>query len=363
MTNWDDFKLWYQHPAEQWVEALPVGCGRLGAMVFGNVQNDRIQFNEDTLWTGGPHEYHRKGAVKHLAKIRQLIFDGKQEQAEQLAFKHFMGNPKRQKAYQPCGDLLLYFPEHENVTHYHRELNLDTGIATTTYQVDNVTYTREVFASYPAQAIVIRLSANQPGQLTFNASLDSPHARLKYEVLEDAQIALTGKVARNPMAFEARLLTRVENGYIAAADDGIYIQEADAVTLILTAATNFKDFRKLTSDPTKRCNQTIRALQNKTFNDLLEEHLQDHQSLFRRIAIHLGDAINEPIGQRLANLPNREDPHLLALYFQYGRYLLIASSREGSQPANLQGIWNDQIEPPWDSKWTVNINTEMNYWP
>lgn len=363
MTNWNDFKLWYQQPAAQWVEALPVGCGRLGAMVFGDVQNEHIQFNEDTLWTGGPHEYHRKGAVKHLAKIRQLIFDGKQEQAEQLAFKQFMGNPKRQKAYQPCGDLNLSFPEHENITHYYRDLNLDTGIATTTYQVGNVTYTREVFASYPAQAIVIRLSTDQPGQLTFNASLHSPHARLKYEVLEDAQISLKGKVARNPMSFEARLLTRVENGYIAAADDGVYIQEADAVTLIVTAATNFKDFRKLTSDPTKRCDQTIRALQNKTFPELLEAHLQDHQSLFRRVAIHLGDAINEPIDQRLTKLPDREDPHLLALYFQYGRYLLIASSREGSQPANLQGIWNDQIEPPWDSKWTVNINTEMNYWP
>ena len=210
MTNWDNLKLWYDKPAQQWVEALPVGCGRLGAMVYGQIQNERIQFNEDTLWTGKPHEYHRKSAVKHLPQIRQLLFDGKQEQAEQLAFKYFMGNPKRQKAYQPCGDLLLSFPEHEQATNYYRDLNLDTGITTTTYQVNDVIYTREVFASYPAQAIVIRLSANKPGQLTFTASLDSPHARLKHQVLEDAQIALTGKVARNPMAFEARLLTRVK---------------------------------------------------------------------------------------------------------------------------------------------------------
>jgi len=363
MTDWDDLKLWYNKPAEQWVEALPVGCGRLGAMVFGKVQNERIQFNEDTLWTGGPHEYHRKSAVKQLDKIRQLLFDDKQEQAENHAFKYFMGNPKRQKAYQPCGDLYLFFPEHQNITNYHRELNLDTGIATTTYQVDGVTYTRETFASYPAQAIIVRLSANKPGQLTFTATLSSPHARVEHHVLEDAQVSLTGKVARYPMAFEARLFTRVNNGYIAAGDDALFIQEADTVTLILTVATNFQNFRKLDADPTKRCDQVIRTLQNKTYDDLLEEHLQDHQSLFRRVSLHLGNAIDEPLDQRLTNLPERDDPHLLALYYQYGRYLLIASSRTGSQPANLQGIWNDQLEPPWDSKWTVNINTEMNYWP
>ncbi|MGA1196284.1 MAG: glycoside hydrolase family 95 protein [Candidatus Latescibacterota bacterium] len=363
MTQWDNFKLWYTKPAEQWVEALPIGCGRLGAMVFGQVQNERIQFNEDTLWTGGPHDYHRKSAVKQLPQIRQLLFDGKQEQAEKLAFKYFMGNPKRQKAYQPCGNLRLSFADHEDITNYYRDLNLDTGIATTTYQVNDVIYTRQVFASNPAQAIVIHLSTNKPNQLTFTASLDSPHARIEHQVLEDEQISLTGKVARNPMAFEARLLTRVKNGYIAANEDALYIQDADAVTLILTAATNFKDFKKLTTDPTKRCSQTIRALQNKTFDSLLEEHLQDHQSLFRRMSIHLGNPIDEPTNQRLAKLPERSDPHLLALYFQYGRYLLIASSRAGSQPANLQGIWNDHLEPPWDSKWTVNINTEMNYWP
>jgi len=363
MTHWDNLKLWYQQPAEKWVEALPLGCGRLGAMVFGGVENERIQFNEDTLWSGGPHEYHRKGAVKYLSDIRQLIFDDKQERAERLAFKHFMGDPKRQKAYQPCGDLLLSFPDHRKFTDYYRELNLDTGIATTRYTSGGVTYTREVFASYPARAIVMRLTASKPGQLTFTASLDSPHSRLHHKVLEDAQLSLSGKVARNPMAFEARLVARIEDGQFAIAGNVLSVEGADAVSFLLTAATNFKSYRKLTEDPEKRCNQIIHKIKNRSFDYLLDAHLQDHQSLFRGVALTLADAIGEPTDQRLAKLPERNDPHLLVLYFQYGRYLLIASSRAGSQPANLQGIWNDQVEPPWDSKWTVNINTEMNYWP
>jgi alpha-L-fucosidase 2 len=363
MGNWDDLKLCYTQPARTWVEALPIGCGHLGAMVFGHVQNERIQFNADTLWTGGPHEYHRQGAVKYLPQIRQLLFAGKQDRAEKLAFTHFMGKPKRQKAYQPCGGVLLTFPDHQEVSAYGRDLDLDTGIATTTVEAGGVRFTREVFASYPAGAIVIRLSASSPGCITCVASLDSPHTHLKYSVLEDVQIALSGKVDRNPMTFEARLLARIDKGRIHGKNGHLYIHDADAVTLILTAATNFKTYRALTAKPAERCEKVIRAAQKKTYASLVAAHLHDHRSLFRRMAIHLGDPIDEPIDQRLFRLPDRKDPHLLALYFQYGRYLLIASSRKGSQPANLQGIWNDQLTPPWDSKWTVNINTEMNYWP
>jgi len=355
--------LWYRKPAEQWTEALPVGCGRLGAMVFGEKFRERIQFNEDTLWTGGPHDYAHKGASKYLDTIRRLLSEGKQGRAEKLAFEHFMGTPFRQKAYQPCGDLILSFPHHTKASHYRRELNLDTAVATTSYRVGKVKFTREVFASYPAQAIIVRLSASEPGQLTFTASLDSPHTRLRTRIVDGAHISLAGKVHRNPMTFEAQLVARTDGGEVTATKKGIQIQNANSVTLILTAATNFKNHRSLTANPTTKCNRILRSLRRKTYDDLLTDHLADHQSLFRRVTLDLGEAIDEPIDQRLRRLPKRDDPHLLALYFQYGRYLLIASSRAGSQPANLQGIWNDKLEPPWDSKWTVNINTEMNYWP
>ena len=179
MNTWKTLKLWYKKPAEQWVEALPVGCGRLGAMVYGDLERDHIQFNEDTLWTGQPHDYAHKGAVKHLGKIRQLIFDGKQAEAEKLAFKEFMSVPFRQRAYQPCGDLHLAFPGHEKVSQYRRELDLDSAIARTTYRSGKVIFTREVFASHPAQAIVVRLAASAPGHITVHASLDSPHAQVR----------------------------------------------------------------------------------------------------------------------------------------------------------------------------------------
>jgi len=362
-SNFETLKLWYRKPADQWVEALPVGNGRLGAMVFGDPQHDRLQFNEDTLWTGGPHEYPHKGAVKYLETVRSLLFEGKQQKAEKIAFKHMMSLPVRQKAYQPCADLLLSFPDHKKVTHYRRELDLDRAIATTTYRAAGTTFVREIFASYPDDVIVVRLTASKPASLTFHAALESPHARLKTRLVEKNQIALTGKVHRNPMAFEARLLIRTDGGSVVSNKNGIHVQDADTATLILTAATNFKSYRSLSANPSVRCNRILHAIKNGSYGQIATNHLEDHQSLFRRVALNLGPEVNKPMDQRLRQAQKTDDPHLMALYFQYGRYLLIASSRAGSQPANLQGIWNDRLEPPWGSKWTVNINTEMNYWP
>ena len=357
--------LWYAQPAQKWVEALPVGNGRLGAMVFGGTAVEHLQFNEDTLWTGRPHAYHNKGASGHLSAVRTHLFEGRQAQAQRVAQKHMMSDPLRQKAYQPCGDIYLTFPGHEEAKTYRRTLDLDSGTATVSYEIQGVTFYREVFVSYVDQVMVIRISADQPGQVAFTTRLDSPHARVRTKTIDRDQLSLTGKVRRDVMQFECRLLVRIEGGSIRVACDHIDVCDTDAVTLILTAATNHRSYRRVDADPAARCDSVIRRIRRKTFETLREAHVTDHRSLFRRVALDLGelDGADKPTDVRLQQAEKIPDPHLMALYFQFGRYLLIASSRPGTQPANLQGVWNDQLDPPWDSKWTVNINTEMNYWP
>ena len=360
-----DLKLWYKKPADEWTEALPVGNGRLGAMVFGGLAQAHLQFNEDTLWTGGPHAYHHAGAATYLPIVRRLLYEGKQAEAEVLAFKQMMSVPFRQKAYQPCGDLWLTFDGHAHASGYRRELDLDTAVATVRYRVGGTTFTREVFASAVDQVICVRISADRPGQVSFTAAMSSPHARVRTRAVGKDQLALTGKVKQDAMAFEARLLVRNEGGRLKVTGKGVQIADADAVTLLLTAATNFKNYREISADPGSRCDKTIRAVARKKYGTLCDAHVADHQRLFRRVSLDLGmtRAADKPTDRRVEGFHKGDDPHLAALYFQYGRYLLIASSRAGSQPANLQGIWNDRLQPSWDSKWTVNINTEMNYWP
>jgi len=357
--------LWYPRPAAQWQEALPIGNGRLGAMIFGGTADERIQFNEDTLWTGAPHEYQHPGAVKFLPEIRKLLAEGKQRQAEALAGKQFMSQPLRQMAYQPFGDLRLHFPGHEKATDYRRELDLDSALAKVSYKTDGISFQRIVFASNPDQAIVIRLSADKPGALTFTAKLESPHKSARTRAVGGDQLALSGKVQDDGLSFESRVRVLAIGGKTASTDQLISVENADSATLILIAATSFKNFRDISADPAARCEAYLKAAAGKSPDDLQKAHVADHQRLFRRVAIDLGAAAaaNLPTDQRLKALKSGDDPQLAALYFQFGRYLLIASSRPGCQPANLQGIWNDQLKPPWDSKWTVNINTEMNYWP
>jgi len=357
-------KLWFDKPARQWVEALPVGNGRLGAMVFGGVVVERVQFNEDTLWTGKPHEYHHDGAVKFLPTLRQLLWEGKQKEAEELAMREFMSVPLRQKAYQPFGDLRLRFDGHEQATDYRRELDLDSAVARVRYRVDDVTYERQVLASHPDQVIVVRVAANRRGRVRFTAKMDSPHPSARCRAVNGEQLALVGQVQEDGLKFEARLRVVADGGRVVVKDDEVLVENADAATLLLAAATSFKNFRDISADPAQRCEATMKAVSGKKFDALLKAHVADHQRLFRRVSLDLGssDAASEPTDRRLKAVSQRDDPQLVALYFQFGRYLLIASSRPGDQPANLQGIWNDQMNPPWDSKWTVNINTEMNYW-
>jgi alpha-L-fucosidase 2 len=368
-------KLWYRQPAKEWTEALPVGNGRLGIMIFGGTQQERLQFNEDTLWTGRPHEYQHEGAAEYLPAVRKLLFEGQQHQADRLAAEHMMSVPLRQEKYQPFGDLLLNFPGHDEYSDYRRELDIDAGISTVRYRVGGTTFTREVFSSFPDQMIVVRLTCDKPGQLTFTAKLDSPHPGSQMLAV-DENLVLRGRLreymdrrskTRKPsvLKFEARLGWRIRGGKVETGPKGLEVKDAKSATLVLAAATSFKNFKDVSGDPSAACRYTIKAVDSRDYDSLRKRHIADHRRLFRRTALDLGagDVAERPTDERIKNFAEQNDPELMELYYQFGRYLLIASSRPGSQPANLQGIWNDKIDPPWESKWTTNINTEMNYWP
>jgi len=382
--------LWYQQPAQQWVEALPIGNGRLGAMVFGGVPEERIQFNEATLWTGEPRDYSHPGASNHLAEIRQLLFDGKQKDAELLAMKEFMSVPLRQMAYQPFGDVRLQFPGHEKVEDYRRELNLDEAVARTSYRVGDVRFVREVIASAPDQVIAMRLTADKPGSISFALAMDSPHTNSRTATrlsssrhiigpsgeardLTEGYVFLHGRVRSthngvtnsSPLKFDARIWLQVEGGRVKRDGQRLVVTNANSATLILLAATSFKNFQDVSGDPANVCAHMQAKIGRKDWTALLAAHIADHQKLFRRVSLDLDTSDNAklPTDERLRLAPQSSDPALAALVFQYGRYLLIGCSRPGGQPANLQGIWNESLTPPWDSKYTCNINTEMNYWP
>ena len=358
--------LWYRRPAKQWVEALPVGNGRMGAMVFGGVERERIQFNEQTVWTGEPHDYAHQGAYKSLEQIRRLLFAGNQKEAQDLATREFMSIPLGQKAYQAFGDVEFDFPDIREaaIAGYRRELNLDTGVSTVEYASGAVTYRREVFASHPANAIVVRLTASRPGSLAFAVRLKSAHQGAAITAAPDGRITMNGSVRNGAIRFEARLSASTD-GSMAASGDTLRIAGGSSATLILSGASNFKNYRDVSADPKQRNDAVFAALQGKSYPALLDAHTVDHRSLFRRVTLDLGSspAAQLPTDERIRGFAGGRDPQLIALLFQFGRYLMIGASRPGGQPANLQGLWNDSNRPAWDSKYTDNINTEMNYWP
>ena len=360
-----DLRLWYGRPAAEWVEALPVGNGRLGAMVFGGVSAERIQFNEDSVWQGEPHDYARAGAHRYLERIRRLLADGKQAAAEQLAMDEFMSAPLRQKAYQAFADLTLEFSgiDAARAADYERALSLDDAVAAVAFEADGAAYAREVFASYPAQALVVRLTASGSGRLNFAAGFKSAHEAAAIGE-SGGDLILSGAVAGGGIRFEARLAA-VTDGNSEIADGKLIVRDAGRATLLLAGATNFVNYRDVSGDPSARNAERLAAIRGKSFAQLKADHLADYRSLFRRVTLDLGRtaAADLPIDRRIERFTTSDDPELVTLLFQYGRYLLIASSRGAGQPANLQGLWNDSNSPAWDSKYTVNINTEMNYWP
>lgn len=369
--------LWYDEPASEWTEALPVGNGRLGAMIYGGIKEETIQFNEETLWTGQPHDYAHDSAYEVLDELRKLLWNGKQNEAHRLASERFMSQPVGQFSYQPCGNISLVFPDHIDATDYVRKLDLESALSTINYKVNNVRYRREIFASEPDQAIVIHIESSKRGELNFIVGLNSPHS--KHDVTVDGEeIVLTGRANNYPeelerggfypeskLTFEAHLKVINKGGKLEEYERGIKIINANSATLILVAATSYVNFQDISAEPAERCRQHMINLNSKTYKQLIKRHTEDYKALFSRVYLDLGSSeiSYRPTDERLISFKHDEDPCLISLLYQYGRYLLISSSREGTQPANLQGIWNDKLTPPWDSKYTININTEMNYWP
>ncbi len=367
--------LWYPEPALEWTEALPVGNGRLGGMVFGGVEREHIQFNEDSLWTGIPREYTNAGASEYLPEIRRMLFEGAQREAEELALRTFMSVPLRQERYQPFGDIWIEFTgEGGEITDYRRKLDLNTAVASVQYKQGKATYTRSVFSSFPDQVLVVRIVSETKTRLDLTISMATPHAEAHVRASDDV-IYLGGRVSDyldrrenisrpSILKFESRLKVYEHDGELARDGSKLRITRASAVTLILAGATSYKNYTEVDADAARRCEQVLNAVEG-DYDSLLERHIRDHQALFRRVEIDLGrtEQAAKPTHERILDFSKGNDPDLSALVFQYGRYLLIASSRPGSQPATLQGIWNDQLEPPWESKYTTNINFEMNYWP
>lgn len=360
-----DLQLWYDRPASDWVEALPVGNGRLGAMVFGGGATERIQFNEDTVWQGEPRSYANKGAHRWLGEIRSLLFAGKQAEAEELAMERFMSVPLRQMAYQSFGDLLVERDgvSDDSFTAYRRYLDLDSAVAGVEFVSDDVAHMQEVFASFPRQVLVVRLAASGDRRLAFTARIETSHV-VEFNGRDGEALRLSGRIEDGAIRFAARVGVRTD-GDVSFEGGNVRIQNASAATLLLAGATNYVNFRDVSADPDKRTEEVLSKVAGIPFQDARSESVASHRELFRRVRLDLGTtpAAAEPTDQRIAKFAGRADPQLVALLFQYGRYLLIASSRGSGQPANLQGLWNDSDQPPWDSKYTVNINTEMNYWP
>ncbi|HEX8888661.1 MAG TPA: glycoside hydrolase N-terminal domain-containing protein [Pyrinomonadaceae bacterium] len=365
----EPLSLWYTRPAEKWVEALAIGNGRLGAMVFGGITRERLQLNEDTLWAGGPYDPDNPDSLAALPEVRRLIFAGKYAEAHQLIADKMMAKPIKQMQYQPVGDLLLTFPEVKAVENYRRDLNLDSAITSVTYKANGVQFTREVFSSPVDQVIVVRLTADKPGQVTFTAGIQTPQkATVETKGRETLVMSGIGGEARGipgVLKFQARCRVLIDGGKINAEKESINVSGANSATLLISIATSYKSFKDTSGNPEALTRNYLDAASKKSFEALRRDHIREHQRLFRRVQLDLGtsDAMQLPTTERVKNFAQGRDPQLAALYFQFGRYLLISSSRPGSQPATLQGIWNESMTPPWESKYTININTEMNYWP
>ena len=386
----EPLRLCYAQPAGRWTEALPVGNGRLGAMIFGGVAKEQLQLNEATLWSGGPRDWNNPGAKAILPQVRAAIFAGDYVKAGELCKK--MQGPYNE-SYQPLGDLRLDFPGAENVSSnsYERSLDLDRAVATVRYKIGKATFTREIFSSYPDQVIVVRLTCDQPGKIDFSATADSQlhhtvetegtntlvlrgkapaHVDPSYLHSSDPIIYGEGPNAEG-MTFDLHVRAFAAGGVVACDGKILTVTNADAVPLLLSAGTSFNGADKSPGregrDPVAEALRPLKAAQKKSYDELLARHVADYQKLFRRVEINLGEnpaAEKLFTDERLARFADGQpDPGLAALLYQYGRYLLIASSRPGGLPANLQGIWNESMRPPWSANWTLNINAEMNYWP
>jgi alpha-L-fucosidase 2 len=371
--------VWSTHPADKWENAYPVGNGRLGAMVFGKTDEEQVQINEDTYWSGGPYSTVVKGGSKALPEIQKLVFEGDLKKAHILFGRNLMGYPVEQMKYQALANLVMNFPDKGQAANYRHELDLDTAVVATSYERNGVRFTREVFSSPVDQVIVVRLAADKPGSISFTAQLrgyrneaHSNYATDYFRMDGDGPdgLVLRGKSAdymgvEGKLRYEARLKAVAEGGAVSVDGDELRVKNADRVTLLIAAATNFVSYKDVGADPAARVGTVMGSVAGKAFEAIKAAHVKEHRRLFRRVEMRLPATANSalPTDERLKGFDGTNDAALGALVFQFGRYILISSSRPGTQPANLQGIWNKDQNPMWDSKYTTNINTEMNYWP
>ena len=364
-------KLWYEQPSgEVWTDALPIGNGRLGAMVYGNVEQELIRLNEHTVWSGGPNRNDNPDALNALPEIRKLIFEGKQKEAELLASKTVETKKSNGQKFEPVGDLIIDFPGHEKFTNYRRELDIEQAITQVRYMVDGVTYTREAIASLTDEVIAIRLSASESGKISFSSAFTTPQPNAAISTNSAKDLVLTGTTTdhegvRGQVKFTALARIKTKGGSITANDSTLVVSGADEATIYISIATNFNNYKDLGGDHDYRAASYLEMGSARTFEDILKTHLVKYQTYFNRVSLDLGSSEEAqlPTDVRLKNFRTANDPHLVTLYYQFGRYLLISSSQPGGQPANLQGVWNHHMSPPWDSKYTININAQMNYWP
>ncbi|WP_372795894.1 glycoside hydrolase N-terminal domain-containing protein [Pontiella sp.] len=356
--------LWYRKPALHWEnQALPVGNGRLAAMVFGGVNQERLQLNEETVWDGEPSDFNNPDALEALPEVRRLLFEDKNEEATSLAKNKMLGRPYKIKSYQPLCDLLLDFDDVKTVENYRRDLDLTTGISRTQYTVDGVEYVREVFVSEPDQVIVVNLKANRLGKINFTSTLFREQDTATTESASGNRVILRGKLA---IDYEAQLVPVVDGGSVVSKDGKLEVKKANEVTLLVVGATSYNSATDISGDATARCEAYLEAVGQKPYAQLRADHIAAHQELFNRVKLDLGttDAVAMPTDERLQAIKKGSfDPQFEVLYFQFGRYLLISSSRPGSLPANLQGKWNQYLKAPWNSDYHFNINFQMNYWP
>src|SRR5215216_2670308 len=368
-------KLWYKQPSgKTWENALPIGNGRLGAMIYGNTEKEIIQLNEHTVWSGSPNRNDNPLALDSLAIIRQLVFEGKQKDAERIAGRTIITKKSHGQKFEPVGSLELAFDGHENVSNYYRELDIEKAVTKTSYTVGDVTYTREALASFPDRVVVMRLTASKPGNISFTAFFTTPQKRATIKTIPLAggtkELTIFGttsdhETVKGMVNYKGIVRMKLESGALTANDTSLTIKNANAVTLYISIATNFNNYQDISGDENKRAADYLNKAFPKSFATILPAHVAAYQKYFNRVKLDLGttDAAKLPTDERLKNFNSTNDPFFVTLYYQFGRYLLISSSQPGGQAANLQGIWNDKINPPWDSKYTININAEMNYWP
>ena len=371
--------LWHKKPAVKWENAFPVGNGRLGAMIYGGIKEEKIQLNEDTYWSGGPYSTVVKGGYKELPKIQKLIFEGKPLEAHKIFGRHLMGYPVEQQKYQALANLHLFFNEDLEVENYKRWLDLSEGIAGVEYTANGITYLREVLSSHVDQTIAIRLTASKPGMINFDTELrgvrNSAHSNyatdyFRMDGKEENELILTGKSAdymgiEGKLRYEARAQVHANGGKVERNGTRIKVSNSNSATILFVAATNFIDYKNVSGNEKASVQQYLENLENKKYTTIRNSALKDYKNLFERVELDLPSTSNSylPTDERMVNIQTNPDPQMSSLSYQFGRYVLISSSRPGTQPTNLQGIWNKDMNPSWDSKYTTNINTEMNYWP